>query len=75
MKDGFVIRKPEKACPITLNTRCSADQRSRLTPRRALQIHSRYRAAKALEAKRKGRHSGTGALPLKAVHRDTQLRR
>ena len=52
-----------------------ADQHSRLTLRRALQIHSRYRAAKALEAKRKGRHSGTGALPLKAVHRDTQLRR
>lgn len=37
--------------------------RSLLTPRRALQIHSRYRAAKALEAKRKGRHSGTGAGP------------
>ena len=37
--------------------------RSRLTPPRALQIHSRYRAAKALEAKRKGRHSGTGAGP------------
>jgi large subunit ribosomal protein L19e len=35
VKDGFVIRKPQK-------------------------IHSRARARRALEAKRKGRHSGYG---------------
>jgi hypothetical protein len=61
VKDGFVIRKPEKARSPNPKNAGKRSPATPLTPRLAPQIHSRYRAAKALEAKRKGRHSGTGA--------------
>ena len=104
INDGFVIRKPQKACippfsvpscpciatrerlrvwlrvwkcaaaaatPLARWTQTTTNAESaislkrrptlHLSPAASWQIHCRYRANELLEAKRKGRHTGTGA--------------